>query len=256
MFRKKIVCFTLVTFALFGCGEIPAEEVVQTPPDMDAANALVADLTPFVEWEPGSHEPWFDEDAARAAGLSEDRIAVGVEMTLLSQDAAAMLSMDEDPTIQKDAAINIAFPWISPLTAVTFHAFRSSLGDACPSPKFAPAITGWQSRATAISKLTNAGYRPTLYPTGTCAVNGPASYGQTGNDYTRPVYASVSGSASVPCYRNQGIVSATPPWTFQVEGGASNSTNGIREPSPEVCEYTWPTWWWGGYTLYYHRFYC
>lgn len=134
------------------------------------------------------------------------------------------------------------------------NAFLLALGDQCtgwPDP-----ITTYATRAAAVAKLTTAAYYYTSTPSGVCATQGSAAYGQDGNDYTRPLYlCSVAGNPT-KCYRMHGKVSASAPWTFRVQGAQPGGTTGQREPNPELCEYTWPNWWWGAYTYYFHRYYC
>ncbi len=236
------------------------EQVGKETPDIAAAQALVADITPYVSWGSDSTNVSFDEVSARKAGLSEDRIELGKQLAGISTNAIQHIA-DSDTTGSstthlQSVGVDLAFSWITPLTQAAFQAFFVALGDTCPKPHFQPPITSYVTRATAISRLTAAGYRYTLSPTGLCAIKGPTGYGQLGGDYTKPLYYSVYGSASLPCYRYQGVVSTNPPWTFQVQGAPSGGLVGTREPNPEICEYTWPTWWWGAYAAYFHMVLC
>lgn len=252
-------------FMFVGCGDSASEDTVQEQvgkevPNIAAAEALVADLSPHVSWNSNGIDMSFNEAAARRAGLSEDRVELGVQLANASTDAIRYIASG-DATEHSTAhiqsiGVNLAFSWITPLTQAAFQAFFVALGDTCPNPRFQPPITSYATRATAISRLTAAGYRYTLSPTGLCAAKGPTAYGQLGGDYTKPLYYSVYGSASTPCYRYQGVVSMSAPWTFQVQGAPSGGTVGTREPNPEICEYTWPTWWWGEYTAYFHMIRC
>lgn len=268
---KEVVNVTLVfiiyfNFLFVGCGDSTSENATQEQvgkevPDIAAAEALVADLTPYVSWNSSGTDISFDEINAMKEGLSEDRIALGVQLANASTNAIQHIADSnaigqESTTHIQTIGVDITFSWITPLTQAAFLAFFVALGDTCPNPHFQPPITSYLTRATAISRLTAAGYRYTLNPTGLCAARGPTAYGQLGGDYTKPLYYSVYGSASTPCYRYQGVVSTKAPWTFQVQGAPSGSTVGTREPNPEICEYTWPTWWWGAYAAYFHMVHC
>lgn len=234
----------------------------QAPPDLEAANAVVADLTPYIQWDSQTGTILFDDVGAQVARLPDDRIQLGVELVQLTQQLSETFdpNTSETPDVPSvhlmDVGVDLTYPWITPLTAAAFQAFFVALGDVCPSPRFQPPNTSWATQQIAIGRLLSAGYRYTKQPTGACAVRGPKAYGQTGTDFTKPLYYSVYGSAATPCYRYQGVVSQSPPWTYQVQGAPPNGTIGTREPNPEICEYAWPTWWWGAYTAYFHMVRC
>jgi hypothetical protein len=267
---NRLFSFLLIVITIVGCGSSPIEsqnqqqEVESATPNFEAADALVADITPFVRWTPGDTNIVFDETAARAAGLPEERIELGVALTEVSSNAANYLADPENqanlqatPSLRtQEAGVAIGFSWLPAVATATLQGYYVALGDTCPVPRFPAPITSYVSQAVAISRLTNAGFRYTLSPTGACSVGGSSAYGQFGTDYTKPLWYSVYGSASVPCYRYQGVVSASPPWTFQVQGAAPGGTTGTREPSPEICEYTWPNWWWPAYAAYFHLVKC
>lgn len=265
MKRFHICSFTLLFAAvptMVGCADPDSTVHEQAPPDLDAANAVVADLTPFIRWDGHMGTIQFDSTEAQIAGLSDDRVQLGIELVQLTQqlpdafDPNATDSLDIPSIHPMDLGVDLTYSWITPLTAAAFQAFFVSLGDVCPNPHFQPPVSSWATQQVAIGRLTSAGYRYTKSPTGACAVRGPRAYGQTGTDFTKPLYYSVYGSAATPCYRYQGVVSQSPPWTYQVQGAPPNGTVGTREPNPELCEYTWPTWWWGAYAAYFHMVRC
>ena len=248
-----------------GCADPASEDTTQEyvekeVPDIAAAEALVADLSPYVSWNSNGTDTRFNEVAAREAGLSEDRIELGMQLIDASMNALQYIASSNATEYStahiQSLGVDLTFSWITPLTKAAFQAFFVALGDTCPEPHFQPPITSYVTRSVAISRLTAVGYRYTLSPSGLCASKGPTAYGQLGGDYTKLLYYSIAGSASTPCYRYQGVVSTRAPWTFQVQGAPSGGTIGTREPNPEICEYTWPTWWWGAYAAYFHMYHC
>lgn len=265
MSRQFFLFSFIVAGLLIGCAEaVPSDESREETetPNLEAAEALVADLTPYVQWTPGEASISFDEAEARKDGLSEERIALGLQLveasykTMLSPDSSSENSVNSPSARLQSAEVNILYPWLAQLAVSAYEAFYVALGDVCPNPRFPAPIATYTTKAAAVSRLTSAGYRYTLNPTGPCASRGPTAYGQLGGDYTKPLVYSIFGSIPTPCYRYQGVVSTSAPWTFQVQGAAPGSTVGTREPNPEICEYLWPTWWWGAYTAYFHTVRC
>lgn len=259
MNNHALLSSSVVFAVIAGCGPVDPDARTQN------ADSVVADLTPFVWWDPHGQVIRFDV-AAASNSLSSERVAVGVDFEKLNATAVSSgdVSVKSDavngPGLSPEDAWDGPVPsWLTPMSVGTLNALAKALGDiegGCG--EFPTWQRGYQTESDAGAALEDAGFRPTMQPGGACGLLGANRYGQDGRDFTKPLYLCTAYGFQVPCYRYQGRIGQAEDgtWGYAVQGAPTGGTAGVREPNPEICEYFWPTWWWGAYAVYYHRVRC
>lgn len=258
------VCFGAVT-TLWLSGAASANEAqpvagVSTDPVIEVHRLVegLDSLAPYVSGLPGSQV--LDVDAASAAGIDSEMVALGAEVCA-SQNAAIANTQGG-----ARARSTTTYPRLEHMHDVATAAAESArtggagLSDqvvvgavpaaasahVCgnydyPLPSSSPKRYTISGQGNIETYFTKQGFHPTAGYA--CGASNPLSH--CASDWTQSrSYANALGVCAAPAFRNQGYETGT--LTGWIQYG---------EPNPEIAGYNWPYWNWGSYVQWWHNTY-